>query len=265
VINWINGRCSSSSDSDEKLIECYLPYDWSYISSNFRQILPVLTFRLSEDGIELNLPLEEFIQDKKVIVGQFGNETHLTFNVGVNPYASLSRYLPRLLFSHPSTQLTHTTLALSPSDSFSHPFYLSVIIIFGLPAIETLYTVFDYTHTRIAFGQRPQHIFEDTQGWLLSSSYLLFVSSSSSPFLLSSLVKRGGCKVRSVCAMGKTYNPQTNACMDPACHVYYFQELDPETNQCRLVRTITFLSLLFSSTVLPVPQPSFFTPSPSPS
>jgi len=60
-----------------------------------------------------------------------------------------------------------------------------------------------------------------------------------------------GCVVAAACTGDEEFNPDRNVCRAPQCHLFYFSDLDPDTQECRFKpgfanTAIVFLSLMLS-------------------
>eukprot|EP01102_Stenamoeba_stenopodia_P001105 TRINITY_DN10968_c0_g1_i1.p1 TRINITY_DN10968_c0_g1~~TRINITY_DN10968_c0_g1_i1.p1 ORF type:complete len:521 (-),score=46.31 TRINITY_DN10968_c0_g1_i1:27-1511(-) len=89
-------------------------------------------------------------------------------------------------------------------------------IYLGLPGIRNFYSVYDNRMGRVGLAQHRSYVPRNITD---------------------------GCMAPAVCETDQTYDPLTNTCKDINCNVYYLQELDKETKNCKL-KTSSVIGLL---------------------
>lgn len=189
----INGRCRVGND--------FTPIDYKR--------LPHITFRLSESGPPVAIPVSS------LIVGSGVDATYC------------------ILSTSPHTA-ARGIASLDTSRSR---------VVFGTLVVSALYTVIDMEEDRLGWVSCPQlcdPAVSDTHvlpmwgaGRFAPKPALLYEGTTEGT--------RELCQAQVTCVGGQIYYAPKNMCIDPDCDAYFFQDMDPATHTCITVQRRGFV------------------------
>ena len=187
-------------------LRCYLP-------KGAGTDVPWLSFGLREDGAPLHLPLRDLLVPEVFVAAR---------RDGTTARVVRQRYcIVRSYNVHDGAPFPHPA-ADTPAAIFSPP--LTRISV-GSLALRSLYVAFDMDEGRVGFANKPGAL------------------AAAAAAATEGALKDGGgdadgaasqrqCAQRKTCVGLERFYAPRNLCLPPPCKNYYFQEIDPTTQEC---------------------------------